>query len=314
MQPPKKPHTWPWILHGTGRHMLSIPVRRLVVFSGQTLRRPLNTEDGLWPDKEKRLKRLKRFDLTFKGDILPEHAPDQVRDGFAELFRIRDPLVLAELFSGAAFVLRSDLDLRSATDYFHRITDIGGVAQLVPTTTPAANSDSGLQEVFTRVIVEDPATFQAPRRGETVSVPPEPLPKSPPISPQKKPESDTPSRQEVLVRLRSLKSEAEAGLATKLDQLKQMQDEVNAECGTEPDRIKAEREEILLASEDDFTRLQQLETQSHQLLRESVARIFYCIVIVINYDQANATIQLARRNAIQEFKNKDTKNTALCYA
>ena len=54
---------------------------------------------------------MKRFDLTFKGDILPDHEPDQVRDGFAELFRIRDPLVLDELFSALFYIAIEKLNL-----------------------------------------------------------------------------------------------------------------------------------------------------------------------------------------------------------
>ncbi len=57
---------------------------------------------------------MKCFDLTFKGDILPGFDPDQVRANLAELFQINDPLVLDELFSGDAFVLRSNLDRKSA--------------------------------------------------------------------------------------------------------------------------------------------------------------------------------------------------------
>ncbi|MEP5567502.1 MAG: hypothetical protein ABJN62_06690 [Halioglobus sp.] len=43
---------------------------------------------------------MKRFDLTFKGDILPHHDPDHVREGLADLFQIHDSLILDELFWG----------------------------------------------------------------------------------------------------------------------------------------------------------------------------------------------------------------------
>ena len=76
---------------------------------------------------------MKNFDLTFKGDILPNYDPAHVREGLAELFQVRDPLVMDELFSGDTFVLLSNLGRKSAADYFRKITDIGGVAQLVPT-------------------------------------------------------------------------------------------------------------------------------------------------------------------------------------
>ena len=81
---------------------------------------------------------VKRFDLTFKGDILPDHEPEQVREGFADLFRIRDPIVLEELFSGDAFVLRSNLARKAAADYFRRL----GFRPVARATVPPAVSST----------------------------------------------------------------------------------------------------------------------------------------------------------------------------
>ncbi|RLQ20380.1 hypothetical protein DWB85_17955 [Seongchinamella sediminis] len=232
---------------------------------------------------------MKRFDLTFKGDILPDHEPDQVRHGFAELFRIRDPLVLDELFSGDAFVLRSNLDRKAAADYYRRITDLGGVAQLVPSDRPAANSTSSAPEIFTRVSTPDPAALHFPRRGEIISVPsrreppPEPIAKA--HDPESEPEPEAlletvtdqlasePPKEQVLARLRSLRHDAEAALASRVEQLQQMQDEIKSETSAALEQIKLQREEVLLASQDEFSRLQALEAQSREKLEQGMAAL-----------------------------------------
>ena len=74
---------------------------------------------------------MKTFDLTFKGAVLPEHDPRQVKTRFAQLFCIEDLSVLEELFSGETIILRSDLDRKSAADYFRKITQLGGEAELI---------------------------------------------------------------------------------------------------------------------------------------------------------------------------------------
>ena len=74
---------------------------------------------------------MTRFDLTFKGTILPDHDPEAVKNGFAELFTIKDPFMLEQLFSGETFVVRSNLDRKSAADYFRKVVELGGQAELV---------------------------------------------------------------------------------------------------------------------------------------------------------------------------------------
>jgi len=78
--------------------------------------------------------RMKTFDLTFKGTVLPEYDSRQVKARFAQLFCIKDLAVIEELFSGETVILRSDLDRKSAADYFRKITQIGGEAELVEST------------------------------------------------------------------------------------------------------------------------------------------------------------------------------------
>ena len=74
---------------------------------------------------------MKTFDLTFKGTVLPEHDPRHVKARFAQLFCIEDLSVVEELFSGETIILRSDLDRKSAAEYFRKITQLGGEAELI---------------------------------------------------------------------------------------------------------------------------------------------------------------------------------------
>ena len=74
---------------------------------------------------------MNTFNLTFQGRVLPGHDPKQVKTGFAELFCLDDPAVVEEVFSGAQVILRSDLDRKSAAEYFSKIKKLGGEAALV---------------------------------------------------------------------------------------------------------------------------------------------------------------------------------------
>ena len=53
---------------------------------------------------------MNRFNLTFKGDILPGKHPQKVREGFAALINIDDPSRIELFFSGEEVVLRRNLD------------------------------------------------------------------------------------------------------------------------------------------------------------------------------------------------------------
>ncbi|MEP4148540.1 MAG: hypothetical protein ABJL54_15090 [Halioglobus sp.] len=217
---------------------------------------------------------MKRFDLTFKGDILPHNDPLKVREGLAELFQIRDPLMLEELFSGDTFVLRSNLDRKPAADYFRKIKDIGGIAELVATDSPGGTADRSQQQVMTRVRKEDPAAFLAARParpGDAGASPAFPNRSSTPAVSNT--ETTEPAPSEILAKLERLKLDAKASHESKIEQLRQMQEEVKTDTSAALERIGAEREQALLAAQDEFTRLQRLEIDSKAQLDKDLSII-----------------------------------------
>lgn len=74
---------------------------------------------------------MNRFNLTFRGIILPGNNPEQAMVRFAQLFDITDPQQLHKLFSGEVVVLRRDLDRKTAADYFSKLRKIGIESELV---------------------------------------------------------------------------------------------------------------------------------------------------------------------------------------
>jgi hypothetical protein len=74
---------------------------------------------------------VNKFNLTFRGEILPDMDPAQVKTRLGELLGIDDPGMLAECFSGETVILRRDLDRKSAADYYAKLTKLGARAELI---------------------------------------------------------------------------------------------------------------------------------------------------------------------------------------
>jgi hypothetical protein len=74
---------------------------------------------------------VNKFNLTFRGEILPDMDPAQVKTRLGELLGIDDPDMLAECFSGETVILRRDLDRKSAADYYAKLTKLGARAELI---------------------------------------------------------------------------------------------------------------------------------------------------------------------------------------
>lgn len=73
---------------------------------------------------------MNKFNLTFKGELLPGYKAHRVRTAFAELFGIESTDTLDELFSGESVVLRSQLERKEAADLYRKLRDIGADAKL----------------------------------------------------------------------------------------------------------------------------------------------------------------------------------------
>ncbi len=218
---------------------------------------------------------MKRFDLTFKGDILPDFDPDEVREGLAELFGINDELVLDELFSGDSFVLRSGLDRRSAADYFRKIAQLGGKAELVTRIVP--DHQDSESDVVTKLESDQAHTDAQPETlhkdidyypsGEKSGSEP-----AAPDDSHREPTIDTgPSAAEVLQRLQGLQQEAEEDHNSKLRHLETLKAEVKQQTSAALEDIKQHREQVLLTAQDETTRLEKQEREIREQYERDIA-------------------------------------------
>lgn len=78
-----------------------------------------------------------RFDIFFRGDIVPGRRLDEVRDRLRQLFQIEDARLNA-LFSGRPTVIRRDLSAADAERYRAALHDAGAQVELRPLHSPDA--------------------------------------------------------------------------------------------------------------------------------------------------------------------------------
>lgn len=232
-----------------------------------------------------------RFDLTFKGTILPDHDPQEVKHRFAELFVIKDPFVLDQLFSGDTFVIRSNLDRKSAADYFRKVVDLGGQAELVPNN----GSDSGqaTRDMFSRI---EAVTNPEERTGEILAngdgfidqrwpvsaarggaapalrvVPSGPQSEKDPHDPETAAE-EARLRSE-LAELRLARDNAEATAAEQLKELGEARTEAEEKYSKELSRVKIMREQAAARGEEALARIQSEEDSAQQQSVEQVQHL-----------------------------------------
>lgn len=74
---------------------------------------------------------MNRFNLTFRGEILPGHDPERVKSRLGVLLDISDPEKLQQCFSGDPVVLSRNLERKDAADLYAKLRRIGIVAELV---------------------------------------------------------------------------------------------------------------------------------------------------------------------------------------
>ena len=81
---------------------------------------------------------MNRFNLTFSGEILPGHEPEQVKLLFGKMFAIDDPVRLERFFSGETIILRRNLERKTAAEYFQKLRQLGVETELVKITAKHA--------------------------------------------------------------------------------------------------------------------------------------------------------------------------------
>lgn len=185
---------------------------------------------------------MKRFDLTFKGEILPDYDPRQVKASFAELFRIKDPQILEELFSGDRIVLRANLDRKSAAEYFHKVSQLGGKAELVTSSSP--DDDTSVT-----MALQTPA-----RRADPVETTPRPA-----RTHQVRKPAATPKPKEILSRIRKLQEQARAEHADELDLIDRQQSAEENKTARGLADLREEHDQSLEKSLSEIQRLDELE-------------------------------------------------------
>ena len=74
---------------------------------------------------------MNRFNLTFRGEILEGHDPEQVKARLAAILAIDDPAQLQRLFCGDPVVLRRNMERKEAAELYARLRQQGIQAELV---------------------------------------------------------------------------------------------------------------------------------------------------------------------------------------
>ena len=74
---------------------------------------------------------MNRFNLTFRGEIIEGHDPEQVKARLARMLAIDDPAKLRRLFSGDPIVLRRNMERKEAAGLYSRLRQQGIQAELV---------------------------------------------------------------------------------------------------------------------------------------------------------------------------------------
>lgn len=80
-----------------------------------------------------------RYDLLFRGDIVPGRRLDDVKARVRELFQIDDARV-AGLFSGRPVLIRRDLGAAEAERYRGALADAGALVELRPAAPPVGEA------------------------------------------------------------------------------------------------------------------------------------------------------------------------------
>lgn len=107
-----------------------------------------------------------RFDVVFRGELLPGFAADAVAAGLAALFKA-PPETVARLLAGGTSVLKRGADEATARKYVQALERVGAHAELRAAAAPAA----GTAEAADQAPVAAPAAPVATAPAASVAVP-----------------------------------------------------------------------------------------------------------------------------------------------
>ncbi|MFV0476915.1 MAG: hypothetical protein ACK5ME_03655 [Parahaliea sp.] len=98
---------------------------------------------------------MRKYNLTYTGDIQPGYTSSKVKKRFAELLAIEDTSYLNHCFSGELVIVSGDLPRKEAADLYRRLDRLGMVVELVPITiennTGGTNTTTVAKETGTGV-------------------------------------------------------------------------------------------------------------------------------------------------------------------
>ena len=81
-----------------------------------------------------------RFDLLFRGDIVPGNRLDEVKRRVAERFRL-DAAAADQLFSGSVMRMKRGVDKVTAERILQQLSEVGAIATIVANTTEPTTQD-----------------------------------------------------------------------------------------------------------------------------------------------------------------------------
>jgi len=107
---------------------------------------------------------VNRFNLTFKGEILPGRKAEQVKLRFGKMFGIDTPDRLERFFSGQSIILRRNLDRKTAAEVFQKLRELGVEVELVKVTT--ADTVAAIAKIPVRSAETEEAVREKAQREE----------------------------------------------------------------------------------------------------------------------------------------------------
>jgi hypothetical protein len=168
---------------------------------------------------------VNRFNLTFKGEILPDRDPEQVKARFGKLFAIDDHDRLERFFSGEPIILRRNLERKAAAEYYSKLHKLGVAAELVkiePDRAAISHTAKLRQETENQKAQEEEARRKAEKEEQ-----------------QRKAAEEAARQKALREEAQRLAAEETAKRKAELAEIKRRKDE---EAAREKARLKAERE------------------------------------------------------------------------
>ncbi len=108
---------------------------------------------------------MDKFDLIFRGEILPGHDLAKVKARFGHAMQIDDPKRVEAFFSGRPITIRRSLEKEAAAQYYAKMRRIGAVPHLEKVVPESVKVEARPESIA-------PATPVTPEKPELTPEPP----------------------------------------------------------------------------------------------------------------------------------------------